>query len=159
MVTGDVLRRLRRLFAYDLWANRETLRSLKEASAPAPRARRVMAHVVGAERLWLGRLERRRDPAAVWPEMTLEQCESEITDLSRLWPEYLGGLSESSLSQQVSYTNSKGEPWTSAVDDILTHVVLHSSYHRGQIASAVRECGEAPAYTDFIHAVRQRLVE
>ena len=43
--------------------------------------------------------------------------------------------------------------------DILAHVVLHSAYHRGQIAAAVRAGGGEPAYTDMIHAVRQGLVE
>jgi uncharacterized damage-inducible protein DinB len=45
------------------------------------------------------------------------------------------------------------------VGDILTHVVAHSAYHRGQIAAAVRAAGGAPAYTDFIHAARRGLVE
>ena len=43
--------------------------------------------------------------------------------------------------------------------DILSHVLRHSHYHRGQIASAVREAGGTPAYTDFIHAVRTGLIE
>jgi uncharacterized damage-inducible protein DinB len=45
------------------------------------------------------------------------------------------------------------------VQDVLTHVVLHSAYHRGQIASQMRAGGEQPAYTDFIHAARQGLIE
>jgi uncharacterized damage-inducible protein DinB len=32
---------------------------------------------------------------------------------------------------------------------------LHSAYHRGQIAFQMRQTGHAPAYTDFIHGVRQ----
>jgi uncharacterized damage-inducible protein DinB len=32
---------------------------------------------------------------------------------------------------------------------------MHSAYHRGQIASHMREQRYTPAYTDFIHAVRQ----
>jgi uncharacterized damage-inducible protein DinB len=59
----------------------------------------------------------------------------------------------------VSYTNSKGELWTSTVEDILTHLVIHSAYHRGQIASDLRSAGREPAYTDYIHAVRQGLIE
>ena len=47
----------------------------------------------------------------------------------------------------------------STVQDILTHVPFHSSYHRGQIAVQTRAEGVQPAYTDFIHAVRQRLIE
>jgi uncharacterized damage-inducible protein DinB len=41
----------------------------------------------------------------------------------------------------------------------LTHVLLHSAYHRGQIASQMRGNGQTPAYTDFIHAVRQGLID
>jgi len=44
------------------------------------------------------------------------------------------------------------------VEDILTHVTIHSAYHRGQIASDLRAAGQAPAYTDFIHAVRLGLI-
>jgi len=38
-------------------------------------------------------------------------------------------------------------------------VVMHSAYHRGQIASSLRAAGLAPAYTDFIHGIRQGFVE
>ena len=54
--------------------------------------------------------------------------------------------------------NSKGEPYTSSVEDILTHVVFHGAYHRGQIAAKMRESGLEPAYTDYIHAIRQGFV-
>ena len=63
------------------------------------------------------------------------------------------------LDDKVEYRNSKGESWSSSVEDILAHVLLHSAYHRGQIALQMRSSGIAPAYTDFIHAVRQGLVE
>ena len=64
-----------------------------------------------------------------------------------------------SLAEAVGYRNSQGEYWTSTVGDILTHVALHGAYHRAQIATAIREAGGTPAYTDFIHATRQGLVE
>jgi uncharacterized damage-inducible protein DinB len=38
-------------------------------------------------------------------------------------------------------------------------VTIHGSYHRAQIAAAVRESGREPAYTDFIHATRRGLLE
>ena len=38
------------------------------------------------------------------------------------------------------------------------HVLMHSAYHRGQIALEMRAAGMEPAYTDFIQAVRQGLV-
>jgi uncharacterized damage-inducible protein DinB len=71
----------------------------------------------------------------------------------------LAALDEEGLDEGVAYRNTKGEFWTSTVGDILTHVALHASYHRGQIAAAVREAGGTPAYTDYVHAVRTGLVE
>jgi hypothetical protein len=39
------------------------------------------------------------------------------------------------------------------VADVLTHIVLHSSYHRGKIASLVGRAGESAAYSDYIECV------
>jgi len=73
--------------------------------------------------------------------------------------EWMRTLHEEDLSRRVDYTNSQGERWSNTIEDILTHVVLHGTYHRGQIATIVRQSGETPAYTDYIHAVRQGLVD
>lgn len=146
---------LRRLFAYDDWANRETLASLTAAGAPPGSSRRRMAHILGAEWLWLARLEGRKSPMAVWPELTLEQCDGEIPKLRAAWAPHLDRLSGAALGRRVAYVNSKGEPWESAAGDILEHAVMHSVYHRGQIAADLRAAGFEPAYTDFIHAVRR----
>jgi len=44
------------------------------------------------------------------------------------------------------------------VSTVLQHVVLHSTYHRGQIAAALRARGH-PGHHDFIHAARLGLIE
>jgi uncharacterized damage-inducible protein DinB len=149
-----------RLFRYDDWANREALRSLAAISeGPPAKSLRLLGHVVGAEWLWRSRLEGRKSAWAVWPELSLEQCAAEIETLGETWREYVAGLSAGDLERRASYVNSKGEPWTNRVDDILTHVVMHSAYHRGQIAADVRASGHEPAYTDFIHAARRGLIQ
>ena len=154
-----MLEQLRRLFAYDDWANRETLASLRAAGAPPPLAVRRMAHVVGCEWLWLSRLKGEEKPMDVWPELPLADCERDLGWLAGAWREHLVGLSEEDLARRVAYVNSKGEPWESAAGDILMHTAMHSGYHRGQIASDLRAAGFEPAYTDFIHAVRRELIE
>jgi len=155
----ELLEYLRRQFTYDEWANREVLSGLKAGPRPSVRPRQLLAHILSAERLWLERIRTQPQSLPVWPDFTLDQCGEQIADLARLWREFLGQISPTGLSETVVYKNSKGEPWTSTVEDILTHVVLHSAYHRGQIASQVRAGGEQPAYTDFVHAVRQGLIE
>jgi uncharacterized damage-inducible protein DinB len=144
----------RRLFEYDAWANREALLSLTDAGSPPPAALKRMAHIIAAEVLWLARVEHRPSPLAVWPELQLSQCATWLGDVEPAWHRYLAGLTPARLAARVEYVNSKGEPFSSTVEDILTHVVIHSAYHRGQIAADVRAAGHQPAYTDFIHAVR-----
>jgi uncharacterized damage-inducible protein DinB len=152
------LQHLTRLLEHDRWANAETLRLLQDGIAP-PKAVRWMGHIIGAEHLWLARLHQEAPTMSVWPDIDLDGCQARLEELDQLWPEYLAKLEEDDLEDGRAYRNSIGEFWTSTVGDILTHVAMHSSYHRGQIASAVREGGGTPAYTDFIHAVRQGFIE
>ena len=157
----DLLKYFDRQFRYDVWANGEALSAIKAAPAHPnlARALKLLAHVLSAERLWLERLRQQKQTMPVWPETGMAQCEAQIPELARLWREFLAGLSDSQLQNPVNYKNSKGEPWSSTIQDILTHVLLHSAYHRGQIAIMLREAGAAPANTDFIHAVRQGFIE
>jgi uncharacterized damage-inducible protein DinB len=148
-----------RLFAYDEWANREVLALLQGSEVPPPRSVKLLAHIVSAERLWLERLRLQKQTYSVWPDFTMAQCKLEGEELPRLWKTYFSSLKEDGLTRSLTYKNSQGESWTSQKQDILMHVVMHSAYHRGQIAADMRAAGLTPAYTDFIHAVRQEFVE
>jgi uncharacterized damage-inducible protein DinB len=149
---------LQRLLQYDLWANRETLKSLGQA-IPPQRSLRWMGHIIGAEFLWLARLEGQTSPMPVWPDLSLKDCGKRLGDVSHKLLDGLVGARPERLGERVSYTNSKGEDWSSTVEEILTHIAIHSAYHRGQIAADLRSAGQTPAYTDYIHAVRQGLVK
>jgi uncharacterized damage-inducible protein DinB len=155
----ELIEHLRRQFAYDAWANREVLARLSASARPTARPLQLLAHILSAERLWLERIRKQPQSRPVWPDFSLDDCEAQINELALLWREFFRHLSPAGLSEKVTYKNSKGEPWTSSVEDILTHVALHSAYHRGQIASQVRAGGEQPAHTDFIQAARQGLIE
>jgi uncharacterized damage-inducible protein DinB len=147
------------LISYDDWANREVLSSLQALNAAPARSVDLLAHILSAERLWLERLLAEKQTHPVWPLFTLKDCKSEIDQLPGLWKSYLTSLGEAGLSDSRTYKNTKGETFTSRKQDILLHVVMHSAYHRGQIAADMRAAGFTPAYTDFIHAVRQGFVK
>jgi uncharacterized damage-inducible protein DinB len=155
----DLISHFTRLFAYDGWANREVLTGLRAAKAPPPQALKLMAHIFAAERLWMERLEQKPQTLPVWPDFTAQECEQQAAELPALWKKYLAASTEAELATPVTYQNSKGETWSSRKDDILTHVIAHAVYHRGQVAAAVRAAGFTPAYTDFIHGIRQGFVK
>ena len=150
---------LRRQFAYDAWANKEVLATIRAHGGEDIRALQLMAHILAAELLWLERLKQQPQSVRVWPEPDLAWCEAQAVEMSRLWHEFLDLITTGDVNQTIHYQNSKGEHWESTIVDVLTHVVLHSAYHRGQIASHMRSNGQTPAYTDFIHGVRQGLVK
>jgi uncharacterized damage-inducible protein DinB len=150
---------LRRQFAYDVWANQEVIRAIHKASGAKERAVELMSHILAAERVWLERLKKVPQSGPVWPKPNLEQCEAEATEMGRLWSAYLELMTAGDATQTISYKNTKGEEWSNTIVDVLTHVILHSTYHRGQIASFMRSSGDTPAYTDYIHAIRQEFVK
>ncbi len=147
-----------RMFAYDHWANRGCLKAMRVDGAATGGTVKRIAHILSAEKLWLERIRREPQSMAVWPNSTIADCESLADEMAGAWRNYLNGLSPHGLDEKVEYRNSKGEPWASRVEDVLIHVLMHSAYHRGQIALEMRAAGVEPAYTDFIHAVRQGLV-
>lgn len=146
---------IKRLFEYNHWANREALAAINQADVPPETSMRLIGHIIAAERLWLNRLNGDSDPVIVWPDLSIDECEAQIGFLQKMWESYLSDLSDEKFARSIQYTNSKGEAFDNHVDDILMHVVMHGSYHRGQIAAALRAAGINPAYTDFIHAVRE----
>jgi uncharacterized damage-inducible protein DinB len=151
--------RFRRELAYDDWANREVLRHLQRESSPPASCVGWFAHVLGAQSEWLARLQGTRSALAVWPKQTLDELEPCLARLHDDWTRFLERLGPNDLARSIAYTNSKGARWESRVEDVLTHVLLHGAYHRGQIASALREAGLTPPYTDYIHATRTGQVE
>jgi uncharacterized damage-inducible protein DinB len=66
-----------------------------------------------------------------------------------------GEHNDTSLQQSVHYRNSAGREFDSTIGDILMHVAMHGSYHRGQIAREMRSAGREPVYTDYIGYARR----
>jgi len=148
----------KKLFAYEGWANHEAAEALLRAANPPGRTVQIMAHIVGASWLWYSRIVSQPSPIPVWPELPPDDLHSRIDAVQRAWEKLLQTLTPDQLSKPVQYVNSKGEPWTSTIEDILTHLFMHSAYHRGQIAVLLRLDNHEPAYTDYIHAARQKLI-
>jgi uncharacterized damage-inducible protein DinB len=138
---------LERLFAYDDWANREEVPHTRESAD----ALRLLNHIIGAQWLWIARLRSEQPRMAVWPDLKPDQA---LRELDALRPAWLEILQHDDRARSIDYRNSKGEPWSSRVEEILMHVAMHGTYHRGQIATLIRQAGRTPAYTDFIHAAR-----
>ena len=148
METAD----FQRLFRYDAWANEEVLMALRAMPEPPAHSVALLAHLAGAGNTWISRLRHETSVLPIWPELTFAECEERLRTLAYGWKACLEELSLETLGDKLNYRNSKGQPFSARVADILTHVINHASYHRGQIAAEMRASGHAPAMTDYILA-------
>ncbi len=152
---ADRIARYRGKFDYDAWANRQALAMLR-AMNPAPdKARLWLAHIIGAQDVWLSRLQRGEPCTVSWPDLSLAQIDGRLEGLRGTWEMLLDQTREPQLEEAVAYANLAGQPYSTPRGDIFDHVLFHGAYHRGQIAAHIREHGGQPINTD--HITWQRL--
>lgn len=143
----EALELLRRAWEHLAWADGRLLGAM--AGAPE-QALAEYAHILGAEEVWLARLQQRPARAAVWPALALAELRPLAEALRSSFGAYLGALEPEDLSARVSYRNSAGDRFESEVGDILLHVALHGQYHRGKVNLLLRQAGLAPVPCDYI---------
>ncbi len=155
----------RELFGYNAWANRLLFdaaaalsdelyhRDLKSSFGGL---HGTLAHIVWAEQLWLCRWLGRSNPAvpqgrdlgslaavrARWEEVEAERRA------------FLHGLSDAGLAETRTVKPSTGGEFRHSLAEMVRHVVDHSSYHRGQVVTMLRQVGVAPPTTGLIYYYR-----
>jgi uncharacterized damage-inducible protein DinB len=143
---------LTRLLDHYAWADARALgaiATLPDGAEQRAQCVRLYAHLAAAAHIWLSRLRGRTPDHPVWPDLSLDAA-------SALAAESLAGLrafaagDEHALAVEVEYRNSAGTSFRNAVGDVLSQVLLHGTYHRGQLALLARQGGGTPAATDFI---------
>lgn len=151
------LEQLRRMWTHAAWADTVLLERLREVNRdPSPDALvwREYAHVLGAEAVWLARLEQRAVTTAVWPTLTLQEAEQLSAVVRAGYDALLDRLDDDALDLPTTYVNSAGQEFTNRAGDILLHVMLHGQYHRGKINLMLRQDGAEPVPSDYIAFVR-----
>ena len=140
------------------WADTVVADALASAIRQSDRTRvadpvSVFAHIAGTEHLWYSRIRGTATELAVWPDLTVAESRAIANRHADLFEEIVAGGGDA-LNQIVSYRNSAGRDFRNSVRDIVIHVTMHGSYHRGQIARLVRASGGEPPYTDYIQYKR-----
>ncbi len=143
-----------RLFQHVAWADARVLESLHSAQNQQKRSLELYSHMLGSEHVWLSRINGTIQRIVVWPVLTLDECEALGKENVAAFRDLVSRLTPDLLEKPIAYRNSAGDQFTSTVEDMLTHVAMHGSYHRGQIAAALRAGGDTPSPTDYIAFVR-----
>lgn len=149
----DALELIRRSLAHNAWADDLLLDALRDKPSLTI-AWREYAHVLGAQAVWLARLEQQPSTVAVWPTLTIDEADALRRQLAAGYESFVSSLGAEALDRGIEYTNSAGQTFRTPVVDILEQVLLHGQYHRGKINLLLRQGGYEPVPTDYITYVR-----
>jgi uncharacterized damage-inducible protein DinB len=149
-----ILNFIRQLSVHGAWADDLLFRALSDAGGAPEEAWREYAHVLGAQEVWLARMERRAPSLPVWPTLSPQECGALKDTLASGYAAFLTTLSEADLDRGVTYTTSDGREFTNTIGDILAQVALHGQYHRGKMNLLLRQAESTPAPVDFIAFIR-----
>ncbi|WP_159799021.1 DinB family protein [Flavobacterium sp. MK4S-17] len=141
------------LFGYTFNFNDKVINSLKNSNAAMPeKAVKLLNHTINAHEVWNARILGETCTTGIWEVHPYES----LADINKAnYNKSLTILDNYGLDTVINYTNSKGDSFQNTLQDILFHIVNHSTYHRGQIATDSKENGITPLVTDYIFYKRE----
>lgn len=152
---------IRTLCAYNQWA---TSRLLAAARLVKPAdftrdlrtshgsLRGTLVHIVWAEWIWLQRWRGESPKRVFAPDEfpDLDAIAACWRDVDRDQQDFITALTDDRLLARLSYENLQGQRWEYPLAHMMQHLVNHSSYHRGQVVTLLRQLGQTPPPTDFL---------
>jgi len=150
----ETVEHLRHLYAYNDWANRRMIVSLK--SAESERSRVILAHLLITEKEYYERLYGKDSTGFdFWPTLSLEECGTLARENAQAFETLLRRFEEDGLDIRAKYRTSEGIPYENTFRELLSHVLVHSSIHRGNIILKLRADGFEPPKIDYIIYLRE----
>jgi uncharacterized damage-inducible protein DinB len=154
------------LFEYDKWADLKMLEVLavltgdqfkKDLHSSFGGVQGTIVHILSANRVWLSRWNGKE------PEPLKTEDYPAIEIVKKQWDIYqceisnfLQGLTDEKINMPLQYKDFKGNIYTQPLFQQMQHKVNHSSYHRGQLVTMLKQLGMAVVSTDLISYIRQK---
>lgn len=158
------------LYEYNSWGNHRVLDACAALSAKEfrrdlrssfPAVRDTLAHIYGGEWVWLERWHGRTPTALPAP--------ADFADLAALRARWLvleseldafvSSLTQEKLNADLETRTIDGTRYVQPLWQMMQHVVNHGSYHRGQVATFLRQLGHKAVATDLIRFYRDRVAK
>ncbi len=139
---------LHQLFDYNYFCNKQLIECFSSLKELPEKSTERFNHILNAHHIWnarileeapkLGVWELHEQPA--WQELHYENQRNSFGIITNA----------DSFDKRIIYENTEGRSFSNTLQDILFHIVNHSTHHRGQIALDFRANGMEPPLLDYI---------
>ena len=156
-----------KLCKYNFWANdrictwikKADLKVDEELKSSFPSIRKTLYHLWDAQFIWLARLN--GESPNTWPSHSfkgnLDEAIGGLQQNTLALATYIELLDENEYQREVEFKSIDGTSYFNSVEEIIMHVINHSTYHRGQLITLLRTGGfTAVDSTDFIRYLRSK---
>ncbi|SFM98324.1 DinB family protein [Chryseobacterium oleae] len=135
------------LFEYTHHFNREMIKVISENITKVDeKTISLINHTLNAQQIWNSRIlgEKSFEVWQINPFEDLEEINHQNLQRS------IDIIQKSDLDKRIEYHNSRGAKFENSIFEMLFHAINHSTYHRGQINSLLKQNAIDPLLTDYI---------
>lgn len=147
------MEQLLKLLEYNFWANDLYITRAKAHSPVPDQIQRLISHLLSSHQIWLARISGRDQMRSIWENVDVDSWEGINIEL---YHESSDLVKSFSLGKSISYKNSHGNTYRNSLEEILCHVLNHSTHHRAQVALLMRQNDILPPQSDYIFYLRER---
>jgi len=151
---------LQRLFRYKAWANDELLTALGTIGVDSPVTKlaiQALSHTYVVDQIFAAHL-RRRDHGYASANLVelpgLKGLSADIRAGDRAYVEYVSALDHDRLAERIDFVFTDGTCGCMSREEMLMHVIIHGTGHRGQVSALMQLNSVKPAsdgFTTYLH--------
>ncbi|TAG78508.1 MAG: damage-inducible protein DinB [Burkholderiales bacterium] len=153
---------LHMLFRQKAWANVDLFAAVATIDANTHAdarhtAIRLLNHVFTVDQIFRAHLtgvEHGHNATNTVDTPTLEALQTSVQALDGWYVNYVATTPSAALTEEIEFTFTDGKPGRMSRSEMLHHVVLHGSYHRGAVGRIIVQAGGPPlpdSITSFLH--------
>ena len=137
---------------YNIWANDmvcDWLQKISEeqwmqhVTSSFNSIQETVLHIVAAEHIWFQRMSKEQNQ--VWLQSTFTGTKNEHVALwktsSAALKDFVESFDENNLQANLDFKRLNGDAYSMPFFELLAHVFNHSTYHRGQLVTMLRQVG------------------
>jgi uncharacterized damage-inducible protein DinB len=102
-------------------------------------------HIAGAEHIWLQRMVKEKQENHVWLPSVFTGSKDEHIALwkktSSALKDFVESFDENNLQKNLDFKRLNGDAYSMPYYELLPHIFNHSTYHRGQLVTMLRQVG------------------